>query len=268
MMINTSKIAIITTVINWDLYDKSSQYFPNHTDKYVIDGTEGMHGIDSIYYMMKKFQNLDYDWLIMADEDVLFLESNGVFEIIEYMHAKNYIVCGVRDGGEIGIRSFSPYVINTFFSIINLKKLKVIWDKEEVSKNQYFITNEFKDELSGLKEMFDEESLYEPYYRFYFWLRRKGEKILFLNAEIPFEDKITTLVSTPNNINLLYHTWYARAYGNNEKHTKRIDKIFDLLYFNNTKEEKIVVWKDRTYFLRKFFRKVKKRIQMRLEKNK
>ena len=52
MVADNSKIAILSTVINFDLYAKSSQFFPNDIQKYVIDGRNGMHGLESIFYMM------------------------------------------------------------------------------------------------------------------------------------------------------------------------------------------------------------------------
>ena len=44
----SENIAILSTVINFDLYAESSKYFPNDIQKYVIDGRTGMYGIDSI----------------------------------------------------------------------------------------------------------------------------------------------------------------------------------------------------------------------------
>ncbi len=126
MIRDYNKIAIISTVINWDLYKKSSPYFPNEIQKYVIDGRSGMHGLESIFYMMKKFKLIDIDWLIMADEDVLFLDTEEVYNTIDYMLTNNYIVSGVRDGGVLPGRVWNPFVINTFFSIVNLKKLILI----------------------------------------------------------------------------------------------------------------------------------------------
>ena len=263
---NLNKIAVLTTVINWDLYKKSSQYFPKGIQKYVIDGRNGMFGIDSIYFMMEKFKGLDVDWLIMADEDVLFLNPEAVYDIVDHMIANNYILSGVRDGGDIPNRTFSPYSINTFFSIVNLKKVKSIWNKEEVKKNYYILENEFKEDYSKMKEKYDVMSLYEPYYCFYFWLRRKGEKILFLESEAPFEDKITTLTYTPNKQKLFYHTWYARSYGNNKKHTDRINKVFEKLIFNSSSYEVPIVWKDNLFYIKRFLRKQKRRLEMKFEK--
>ncbi|WP_035678961.1 hypothetical protein [Flavobacterium limnosediminis] len=266
MMYDKSKIVILTTVINWDLYKKSSQYFPAGIQKYVIDGREGMFGIDSIYFMMEKFEALDVDWLIMADEDVLFLYPEGIYKTMDYMLENNFILSGVRDGGDIPNRTYSPYLINTFFSIVNLKKLKSIWNKVEVKKNHYILENEFEEDYAKMGEKYDVMSLYEPYYCFYFWLRRKGEKILFLESEAPFEDKITTLAYTPDNKKLFYHTWYARSYGNNKKHTVRIDKVFDLLTFHPSNYEEPIIWKDNLFFIKRFLRKQKRRVEMKLEK--
>jgi len=98
---DNSKIAILSTVINKELYQKSSQLFPQNIQKYVIDGSNGMHGLDSIFYMMKKLKGKGIEWLIMADEDVLFVNSKGVFSIIEEMESNGYLVSGVRDGGVI-----------------------------------------------------------------------------------------------------------------------------------------------------------------------
>ena len=73
--------------------------------------------------MMKKLKGKGVEWLIMADEDVLFQNPEAVFDIINEMKSKNYIVCGIRDGGLISHRNHNPYLINTFFSIINFKEL-------------------------------------------------------------------------------------------------------------------------------------------------
>lgn len=262
-----SKIAIISTVINQELYQKSSQLFPNYILHYVIDGTNGMFGIDSICYMMKKLKGKGIEWLIMADEDVLFINPNGVFSLIAEMKSNNYFVCGVRDGGAIPNRFFSPYLINTFFSIINFKELELIWNENEVLKNQYINDNEFKDDLNNLKEDFDVKSIYEPYYCFYFWLRRKNKKFLFLEATAPFgEDRITTLVHDIAGTELLYHTWYARSYGNNEKHTERINKIFELLKFKNNKVVNPIVFKHKTFFLKQKIKKLFRRLIMKFQK--
>ncbi len=263
----SKNIAILSTVVNFDLYQKSSPLFPKGIPKYVIDGTNGMHAMDSICYMFKKLKNQNIDWLIMADEDVLFIDSNLVFSLIEEMEKGNYSVCGVRDGGVIPHRIQNPYCVNTFFSILNFKEINDLWNEKEVLKNQYVLKGEFDDDLNLLRGDFSQESLFEPYYCFYFWLRRKGKKFLFLDATVPFkEDNIANMVSDLNGNPILYHTWYARSYGSNEKHSKRIDVIFDKV--QKAQEYSIdppIVFKDHTYAYKKYCYKLLNRIKTKLK---
>lgn len=258
-------VAILSTVINKELYKKSSQLFPPNIQKYIIDGTNGMHGLDSVFYMMQKLKGRGIDWLIMADEDVLFEISDMVFEVIHKMKTENYTVCGVRDGGLISHRKENPYVINTFFSIINFREIELIWDENEVLKNNYTIDNEFDDDLRSLKGAFNIKSIYEPYYCFYLWLRRNEKQFLFLDTDQPFvDDEITNVVYYQNKV-LLYHTWYARSYGINKNHTDRIDKILELLKFENKIISNPIVFKHKTFFIIKSIKKVFKRMLMRIQ---
>jgi hypothetical protein len=256
-----SKIAILTTLINKELYKKSALLFPKNIDRYIIDGTNGMFGIDSICFMMDKLKGKGIEWLIMADEDVLFLNPHTIFPIIEEMKNNDYLISGVRDGGVISNRAYSPFLINTFFSIVDFKELEAIWNKKEVLKNQHIKKSEFKEDLSKLTGEYDVNSLYEPYYCFYFWLRRKNKKILFLDASrLSLEDDKTTIVYALDKSILLYHTWYARSYGNNDHHTKRIDKIFELVTFPENLVSETIYFKDSTFYLRSKIKKYKSRI--------
>lgn len=252
------KIAIISTVINFDLYAKSSQLFPKNIPKYVIDGTNGMHGLDSLFYMMKKLKGKEIEWLIMADEDVLIYDSAVICDIIQKMQSEDYMICGIRDGGIITHRIYNPFVINTFFSIINFKELERVWDKKQITKNNFIRINEFDDDLTNLQGKYDENSLYEPYYCFYLWLRRKNKRFLFLDGYMS-EDQITNSVFYKDKL-LLYHTWFARAYGINKKHTNRIDKIFELTNFQNNKTYEARIFKDKSFFLIKKMKKMYQRI--------
>ena len=259
------KIAILSTVINKELYTKSSRLFPQNIQKYVIDGSNGMHGLDSIFYMMKKLKGKRIDWLIMADEDVLFQRPEMIFEIIKKMEFENYTVCGCRDGGNIAHRKYNPYIINTFFSIINFKEIEKIWDKYEIKKNQYINKNEFNDDLSNLSTDYDTLSIYEPYYCFYLWLRRNNKKFLFLDAKQPFlDDEITNAVYFENEI-LLFHTWYARSFGISDKHTIRINKIFEFLKYNNIHILEPKVFKQRSFFAIKKMKKVCQKIILKVK---
>jgi len=260
-------IAILTTVANFELYNITSKLFPENCQKYVIDGRNGMHGISSIYYMFEKLKDENIDWLIMADEDVVFKDSEIVFNVIDKMKVENFTVAGVRDGGVVRHRTFNPTMINTFFSIINFKEILKIWNKEDVKKNQYINENEFLVDASTLKYEFDVNSLYEPYYCFYLWLKRSGKQFLYLDAKM-HEDSIANSVQFNGNT-LLYHTWHARSYGKNKKHTKRIDVILNenkTAINKGTNNQEYILFKAPFFAtkqkINKFIKKVKRKLKL------
>lgn len=264
---NNSKIAILSTVNNFSLYEKSSALYPQNIQRYVIDGRNGMFGIHSINYMMEIFKRKDIDWLILMDEDALFIDSKLIFPLIGEMAQNDYIVCGVRDGGMLPERSGNPYAINPFFSIIDLKKLKKIWNKKEMLSNHYIREGEFDDDLSFLKYPYNKNSMSEPYYCFYFWLKRKDQKLLYLDITLPFvDDQITNTVQDLNGKSILYHTWFSREYGNERgRHTARIDTVFNQFQLStNTNHLKPIIYKDNLFPLKDRFRRFKKNVKMRL----
>ncbi|MCF4102125.1 hypothetical protein L1I30_10640 [Gillisia sp. M10.2A] len=265
MKISLNKIAILTTVANFELYNKTSNLFPDGIRVYVIDGRNGMHGLHSILYMFKKLKGEGIDWLIMADEDVIFKKPQSVFSLIEFMNHNNYSACGVRDGGVIKHRNKNPFAINTFFSILDFKKISLLFKAREILGNQFIYKNEFPDNLNHLEFEFDKLSLYEPYYCFYFWLRRMGENILFLNSKT-FEnesDKISNEVFHPNGTSLLIHTWYARSYGINKKHTLRINRILNEIEFKSN-VKKPIIYKDSFFYLKMQILKTAKKVIMKI----
>jgi hypothetical protein len=265
---DTSKIAILSTVNNFKLYNKSSSLYPSNIDSYVFDGRNGMFGIFSILFMMKIFKKKDIDWLVLMDEDALFVDSNLIYPLIDHMKANDYIIAGIRDGGSLPERSGSPYAMNPFFSIIDFKKLKKIWNKKEMLENHYISENEFNDDLSKLKYPYNKTSMSEPYYCFYFWLKRKNQKLLYLDVDLPFEDdKITNVVFDLNNKPIVYHTWFSREYGDlRGRHTARIDRVFSEFENRNNNLKPIAIYKDFWFPLKERIRKFKKHTKKRLKK--
>lgn len=263
MSIRLSEIAIVTTVSNKLLYKKSIQTFPLDIDFIAIDGSKGLFGIESIKFMFRKLSSKKYSWIIMADEDVLFANPQSVFEIISKMIKNNIDVCSIRDGGVLSWRDKNPFLPNPFFCILNFDKIKPLYSEKDVVENQFLLANEFDDDLSSLNFKYDVDSIFEEYYCFFLWLRRKKMKFHFLHAvSDTFENDLeTTTVFDLNGKILLYHTWYARMYRFSEFHTKRIDRIINLCVPQITQDKIRVLWlKDYTFNFRKYFRKIKNRI--------
>lgn len=258
-----SNIGLITTVSNFSLYKKTVAFFPENIELYAIDGTDGLFGLNSFKFMFKKLKKHKIKWLIIADEDVIFINSSIVFDIINNLEEKKIDVCGIRDGGLLSWRDKNPYLPNPFFCILNLERIFPIYSEKDFLKNQYIVKNEFDDDLSGLIYPYNNNSLYEDYYCFFLWLRRKKMSFKFLKAEeAGFENDLeTTAVYGFNNEVFLYHTWYARTYGTNEYHTKRIEKVIakgnELIGF----EKRNIIWlKNYLFSFKKRLRKVKNKI--------
>ncbi|MEN9336585.1 MAG: hypothetical protein RLZZ500_1572 [Bacteroidota bacterium] len=257
-----SKIALISTVINFELYQKSSPLFPKGIQKYVIDGRNGMHGIHSIHYLFEKLKGKGIEWLIMADEDVLFTQPDLVFSLIATMEQQQYTVCGVRDGGVIAHRNYNPHAINTFFSILNFKVLEKIYTKKEIQKHQYCNPGEFQEDVAALPFAFHAESTFELYYCFYFWLRRQGHRFLFLDSKME-SDSIANSIFV-NGEKLLTHTWYARSYGVNAKHTERIESFLSQIPTLNEPTEAPILFKKSTFAMQQSWKKLLAKIRHKL----
>lgn len=251
MKINKSKIGLITTVSNWELYRKTKEFFPPDINYFAVDGTKGLYGIKSLLFFLRKLKKYDLDWLIMADEDVIFTYSEQVFELIKYMKQEDYTVSGMRDGGQLSWRDKNPYLINTYFTVLNLKEIYSIFSEKEILGHQYILKDEFDKTIPNLPfNNYDTDSLFEEYYCFFLWLLRNKKRIFYLQASNPINgDYASTKVLNYNGCEILYHTWYARFYNRDKFHTSRIQKIIKL--GNKTKGvKKPIIFKNHYFHFR------------------
>ena len=255
----SNNIAVLSTVINFDLYHKTARLYPDNIQKFVVDGRKGMYGFESLNYFYKKSKDLKIKYLILADEDVVFKDFSLVFDIIDDMEFNKIHVVGPRDGGSIVHRNQNPYLMNTFFNILDWEKVTENWNKKEILQNQYIHQNEFESDFSKLIYNYDVSSLYEPYYCFYLWLRRRGLTFEFLESNM-HEDGISNHLLHDKK-HILTHTWYARSYGKNEKHTTRIDNILSETLISSAEVVNFVKYKDQIFALRFVFLNLIKNIK-------
>lgn len=261
---NLDNIAIVTTVSNKFLFKKTVEFFPENIEIIVIDGSDGLFGLDSIKFMFKKLKRKKFKWVIMADEDVVFVNVESIFSIIKEMQQNNYGVAGIRDGGVLPWRDKNPYLINPFFCVLNFEKINSFYNEQEFLNQNYLIEGEFNDNLEHLSFKYSTSSLFENYYCFFIWLRRKNINIKFLNAQISdFEnDSETTTVFGLNNEIVLYHTWYARTYGLNMTHTNRINNVIEEGFFvKKFDKRKITYLKSYSFTFKKNAKKIYNKIK-------
>lgn len=226
-MKNPPELLIVVNYQNEDILERSLTTFPDNVEVMLIDGRYGLYGLESIKLLFRK--KLDIDWLILIDEDVVFINEVDLFSIVNKLIERNIAICGVRDGGVLSMRRHNPYVPNTFFCIMNYRAMRDIYDEVEIEKNNYAIKNEFSDDFNFAMGSFDSKSTFEPYYRFFLYYRRKKYKVHFLNAknDVFESDHNTTVVNDLEEEPMLLHTWRSRYYKNNHLQRERINKILN-----------------------------------------
>lgn len=245
-----SKIAIVVTVQNKKLFQKTKNSIPSNIDLYSIDGRHGFFALNALELVFKSSQTKKYDWIIMADEDVIFIDFSAVVTLLKYMKGNNYQVSGMNDGNGIEFRKGSPKIPNLFFCIFNFNEL-----------NSKFSSQQF-DYFRSVYEVNPEESInkkIEPYYVFFYYLLSLDFRILFLTAKNNFmsDDYESTILYNHLENKMIIHTWYARLYSKNKRHTQRIDNaIFRFIFFKSTrhhsqlKSSKILIFRF-NYYLKK-----------------
>lgn len=264
MEVDKSKVGVITTVSNWGLYKKTLPFFPSGIQVFAIDGTKGFYGINSIKYFMKKLKNYHLDWLIMADEDVIFTNPEGVFNLIDYIRKNNYVAAGMRDGGVLRWRDKNPYLLNTFFVILNFREILGIYNEQEMLENQYILQNEFQKNLKLPYNNYQVDSLFESYYCFFLWLLRRNKRIFYLKGNNPYANE-STLVLDHNGQELLYHSWYARLYNKDNYHTERINYLLEK-GIENREDLYYTVFRNDYFYLKKIIRKTTGRLKNKILK--
>ena len=257
-------IAIVSTVQNKGLFTKTSMLLPRNISHYVIDGSNGMHGISLILYVFKKLKIKNYDYLIFLDEDVVITNFSSIYDLILRMSETKTAVVGVRDGGVIRHRNYNPIPVNTFFMILDFKDIISVFNANEILSNQYIKDNEFNANLGDLIYDYNSQSLYEPYYCFFLWLKRSGRTFLYIDVKECFDELTTGLIFEKNLF--AYHTWHARSYGKNEYHTNRINNVlkeFKTLLNGEFVNENIIYLKDSFFWLTQFLKKSLRRFRNR-----
>ena len=219
-------VAILTTVLNMDLYKVTVKTFPDYIDKYYFSGKFGIYGLDSIQMAQKLIMLNGYDYVVLVDEDFIFTDKAAFKNLLNFVNQHEVDVCGVRDGGSINHRLQNPHAVNTFFTILSKKALESI-EFNKLSTHQYIKKGEFSLGRNDFKYNYNEMSLYEPYYCYFFYCLRNSIKFEYLDAN-SYKDDISSIVLFKNK-EIGIHTWYARLYKNDRLHTDRINNLLEVI---------------------------------------
>lgn len=200
-----NNITFVTRMANMDLYRKSRALIPGKYDTFAIEES------DCDTYFTTAIAHTSHKWMINFDEDCFITDVGVVLNIIEFMDKNGYDYCGVPDGGVCPDRKRNnPIVPNAFFNIFNLEKIKPVIDLKEISSSKFeeFMKEYTPHSILRYKYKYDD---CEPYYKFFYWLLKKGFKPLFIDADA-HTDNLTVFPKFEGK-RFCMHTWYARKYG-------------------------------------------------------
>lgn len=220
------KIAVVVTVQNFKLFKKTKNSIPPGIDLFVVDGRYGFYALNALELVFSSDQIAKYDWIIMADEDVIFIDFDAILELIHRMKNNDHQLAGVSDGSALEFRKGDPTIPNLFFCVFNNFKIRSIFKGEQ----QFLEYHKFKLYQSVKKRKYKTSrinKMTEEYYQFFNFLKINGIRIFFLNAihdTFPQDYYTTKVLDNQNNL-LIIHTWFARDYGRNMDQKQRIDRV-------------------------------------------
>jgi hypothetical protein len=174
-----------------------------------------------LYQLLKR----DVDYVINIDEDAFVCDNDRLMELLKYCIDNHIDLCGFPDGGVLPVRSRNPLVVNPFFNIIHVKKIKAAFSKKEIRKYKTHQPEyEKKTPLHLLKHPYTYE-YYEPFEPLLVWISQNF-KVLYLDAE-EHRDRFSTILKDQNQQPFLIHTWFSRAYETDVYHTQRINNVIE-----------------------------------------
>ena len=110
-------IVIASRTYKGELYDIAMSFINLPYEKLAFTGTTA----DGYLY---RLLNVDADWVINIDEDAFVLSDDELLNLLDFMRKNEYDFCGMPDGGVVPIRGANPVVMNPYFNIFNIKKIR------------------------------------------------------------------------------------------------------------------------------------------------
>ena len=221
-----NRICFMTRSMNDSLYKKMRSLINIDYDFIRNVNCSGTYG--SAKYLYDLILNNTYDWIINIDEDFFTFDESAIFDMLDYMKDNGYDYCGVSDGGMCIHRKHSPIVMNPFFNIFHAKKIREALDDVSYVETFKYDNSMCEYMPNNIKNGFEwDNDNFEPYYPFFYWLRVRGFKPLYLES-YEYSDKISTILKNHNGVEIGIHSWYSRNYGIDHEQTNRINDIYAL----------------------------------------
>jgi O-methyltransferase len=146
------------------------------------------------------------EWLVNIDEDVFALDYGRILDLIHHMERHGFEAAGLPDGGYLRPRSHNPLVLNPFFNVFNLRRIRSLSNLDYSSMSPDLIAK--APVTLSRQYRYDD---FEPFYPLFFALHRANIRFLYLAGET-HSDGISTILHDHEGRPLLIHTWFGRRY--------------------------------------------------------
>jgi len=241
------RIKIFTRSFSLEMYRHASNLFKT-MGLPVVRLTDQM--ADGYFYTMLKDTSCNI--AINIDEDAFVVNSEAIFDLIEFVLENEYANAGCSDAGAGVPRGGNPVITNPFFNILNLELIrKMPIDKNIINKFNYKAVKE--EMIANFPQAanfpVEKYNIYdaEPYYPFFFWLAYNFKTLYLPNER--HRDGISTILYNHKNEIICYHSWFARFYNVKSEQTKRINELMNEAYQMRGMEKDIFTTKDKILFI-------------------
>lgn len=216
-------IKLYTRSSNDALYARMREFIPEHIEcERCTQFQEWWQAKDYLMYIMKS----DADIVINCDEDCFITDWGIVNELIYELYNGKWDYAGMPDGGVSPHRSRSWCVLNPFFNVFNLSKIRPVLEQypDWVINSAGFNADWENYKPRCIKEGTYNHDYVEPFSSFFYFLYDKFNTFFLYGDTL--EDNITTVLNDGCNP-YIYHSWYAREFNTDPTHRERILKVYE-----------------------------------------
>lgn len=177
-------------------------------------------GSTALSYLTRLVEDESADIVVNIDEDAVVIDLTALRGLIDHVVENGYANAGVPDGGVVAHRTFNPRTTDPFFNVFNTKLIRETYSPDCHVGFPTSGTDLLQHHSEGLIRTAYQEGEHEPYEEFFNWLNAT-HPVLYLDART-HDDGVTTVVLDHRGAPFLLHTWYAREFTRDPRHTRRI----------------------------------------------
>lgn len=211
-------LSFITTTLNPSFAKISRQevkrLFPD-CNHYIIEGVPHQWPM-SWFYWLGNLSDIKTTYYCFLDDDAYVYNREEIIKILNMMQTDNIQLYGPADAWNPW-RKFNPVACNPFFMIGNTKFTIDSWKnaKYESRFEKKWYDDLMKEYPFAKNGKINIDTDYEPFYCFFWSLKKNGGKFKYFYQEQDPVHKGTNLRISPESPIFCKHLWYSRFWNSN-----------------------------------------------------